>query len=445
VRRLTVRRLTMWAGLLLVTVMPLTSCTGNGLEQAFAPDPQLEAGELEASAQLPPDFPQEIPQYPNAVLRSVTSEGSRETGETQVQTRWATNDGATQVVQFYQQALQQDGWTLESESDRRLIAQRQDLQVRLTLVDAATPTPAASDTTPSPSPNTTATETPQAETTEFTLSYGLASETSTAAGTTVEAVNESNESAGQDEPLTDSWTLRPSPSPDRSPDARPSPVGNPQRFADVNQAPAELQPYIQDLANLGVLEVTENPGEFKPNQTITRREYARWLVATNNALFSDVPSKQIRLAVGSDRPIFQDVPTSDPDFAAIQGLANTGLIPSPLSGSSTTVRFRPDEPLNREDLILWKVPLDTRQALPQASLDAIQQTWGFQDTAQIEPRAQKAVLADFQNSDLSNIRRAFGFTTLFQPKKPVTRAEAAAVLWHFGTEGEGISAAEAAR
>jgi hypothetical protein len=94
-------------------------------------------------------------------------------------------------------------------------------------------------------------------------------------------------------------------------------------------------------------------------------------------------------------------------------------------------------------MILWKVPLDTRQALPSASIDAVKETWGFQDIARIEPKALRAVLADFQNGDQSNIRRVFGYTTLFQPKKPVTRAEAATALWYFGISGEGISAQEA--
>jgi len=31
----------------------------------------------------------------------------------------------------------------------------------------------------------------------------------------------------------------------------------------------------------------------------------------------------------------------------------------------------------------------------------------------------------------------------FNPKKPVTRAEAATALWYFGTQGEGVSAADA--
>ena len=102
--------------------------------------------------------------------------------------------------------------------------------------------------------------------------------------------------------------------------------------------------------------------------------------------------------------------------------------------------FRPDAPLNREELILWKIPLDIRQSLPNANLEAVEQTWGFQDAAKIDPQALKAVLADFQNGEFANIRRAFGYTMLFQPDKAVTRAEAAAVLWRFGNQTEGISA-----
>ena len=175
----------------------------------------------------------------------------------------------------------------------------------------------------------------------------------------------------------------------------------------------------------------------------SRREFARLLVAANNQIHANRPSQQIRAASPTAQPAFGDVPTTDPDFPIIQGLAEAGLIPSRLSGDATAVLFRPDAPLTREQLILWKVPLDTRQALPNASAEAVRESWGFQDVARIEPRALRAVLADFQNGEQSNIRRAFGYTTLFQPKKPVTRAEAAAVVWYFGSAGEGISAREA--
>ena len=227
------------------------------------------------------------------------------------------------------------------------------------------------------------------------------------------------------------------------------PVGTSQVFSDLDKAPQDMRRYIEDLAALGVLLLEpssrSNPAnttEFEPSKTISRREYARWLFAANNQIHANRQAQQIR-AASDVQPAFQDVPQTDPDFSVIQGLAEAGFIPSPLSSDSTAVLFRPDAPLTREQLILWKVPLDIRQALPSASVDAVKQTWGFQDAAKIDPRPLQGVLADFQNSDQSNIRRVFGYTTLFQPTKPVTRAEAAAALWYFGTSSEGISAKEA--
>ena len=256
-------------------------------------------------------------------------------------------------------------------------------------------------------------------------------------------------------------------------------------YTDLAKAPEELQPYLVDLLELKLLEVrpTETPqaanekpaatatntansntasgddekpdpkpapkpapppgpDEFRPNQAVTRREYARWLLTVNNKFYAGESKRKIRPGVSSSQPVFQDVPVSDPDFAAIQGLAEAGIIPSPLTGSSTTITFRPNAPLTRKDMLLWKVPLDTRQPLPTATATAVQQAWGFQDAAKIEARALQAVLADHQNGDFANIRRAFSYTTLFQPDKAATRAEAAAVLWRFGNPAEGITAAE---
>jgi S-layer homology domain len=234
-------------------------------------------------------------------------------------------------------------------------------------------------------------------------------------------------------------------------------------YTDLDKAPEEIQPYLVDLIELNLLTIqapaapaANSPStgdkakppappsadEFRPNQATTRREYARWLLATNNRFYGDQRTRKIRPGVTSSTPIFQDVKTSDPDFGAIQGLAEAGIIPSPLTGSSTALTFRPDAPLTRKDLLLWKVPLDTRQPLPQATAAAVEQAWGFQDANKIEPRALQAVLADYQNGDFANIRRAFSYTTLFQPDKAATRAEAAAVLWRFGNSTEGITAAE---
>ena len=218
-------------------------------------------------------------------------------------------------------------------------------------------------------------------------------------------------------------------------------------FTDLDDIPEQLQQPLKAIAALGVLtpytgEANVELSKFAPNKIITRAEYARWLIAANNRYYSNNPGKKIYITSQTQQPAFKDVNPNHPDFAAIQSLAEAGLIPSRLTNDSTNLLFRPDAPLTREDLITWKVPLDTRQSLPKASIEAVEESWGFQDAANTNSSAIRALYADFQNGDLSNVRRIFGYTTLFQPKKPVTRAEAAASLWYFGFQGDGITAQE---
>lgn len=209
-----------------------------------------------------------------------------------------------------------------------------------------------------------------------------------------------------------------------------------KEFSDLDQAPAPLRDWIKDLYQLGTI-APKTGQEFKPNILVSRREYAKWLLETNNRLYADQPSRQIRLARSDDAPSFPDIPNNHPDFAIIQGLANAGLI------GVTGDRFLPDDPLSREELVQWKIPLDLRQPLPNVTIENIRQSWGFRDSDRISAKAISAIFADSQLRDLSNIRRSFGFTTLFQPQKPITRAEAAASLWYFGTATDGLSARKA--
>jgi hypothetical protein len=440
-KRLIPKRLIFLGGL--AALLPLASCAnsplGESLQRSLAADPQLEENPVlfggaatpaenaaDAIVELPANFPAEVPRYPGAELVEVTQPAPTGSSEA-VQTLWQTDDPLEQVRQFYQDAFTSEGWNLEQSGDGAIAAVRDGLQVTVT---------------------------PEAEpSTGFTLQYAFTGNAITRLGSPDRPSNRpsntndfdsSDEIAAVPQPGEPDF-IGPVPPPDfgtRSEAETPRTAS--QSFSDLDQAPEELRSYIEDLAALGVFSANEaESSEFQPNQEITRRQYARWLVAANNAIYGDRPASRIRLGNGGSQPAFQDVPRSDPDFAAIQGLAEAGLIPSPLSGDATTVTFRPDTPLTRENLILWKIPIDTRQSLPSASLEAVQQTWGFQDAARIEPKALRAVLADYQNGDLSNIRRAFGYTTLFQPKKTVTRAEAAAVLWYFGIQGEGLSAADA--
>jgi hypothetical protein len=432
-------------------LLPLTSCAGSSLQGAFQPDERLKDNPVlfgatrsspspQATTQptLPDDFPDAIPIYPNATLASTGSANntvaSREGNSAPTTAyRWLTPDPSNKVLSFYNQQFQTNGWQVLSQPNDDLQgtfeAKKDDLQVMVTVQPAVFAAQPTNDSNRS---------------TEIEIRYvqgGNATVAQAGNGATAPKPGDPN-FIGPVLPDGDTTTVT------TNPTAGATPTPEPNTFADLNKVPKELRSYVTDVAQLGVLSLASTQGkgnatsstQLDPNKVITRREYARWLVAATNRFYADQPAKQIRLGVGTEQPAFQDVPRSDPDFPVIQGLADAGLIPSSLSGDSTTVSFRPDAPLTRENLVLWKVPIDTRQALPTASIDAIKQTWGFQDVAKIDPRAQRAVLADFQNGDLSNIRRVLGYTTLFQPKKPVTRAEAAAALWYFGAQGEGLSA-----
>lgn len=422
---------------LAVLLSSLTACTNNpsakNLEQSLAADPRLQNTPVPfakptnqqvtpdpntSTIKLPADFPPEIPIYPNAELEEVTPANS----ENKISIRWQSADPSNLITSFYRQQFQAQNWLVQQPEDDvqgTFTARRNDLLITVT-IQPQTVTKAA--------PNQ-----PQTAT-KLLIEYSSHSQT-TATNSVTSPDNpqfvgpvlpKTNNTKIVTQPTSKSETLATS------------------EFIDIQKVPPEWRSHIQDLALLGVFSSDpKTTQEFLPDKIITRREYARWLVNANNTMYSNNPAKQIRLASPSTQPAFRDILSQDGDFPLIQGLAEAGLINSILSGDATAVLFRPDAPLTREQLLLWKVPLDTRQALPSANLEAVKQTWGFQDAGNIEPKALKAILADFQNAEQSNIRRVFGYTTLFQPKKPVTRAEAGAALWYFGTQGEGISATEA--
>lgn len=443
---------------LAVLLTSLTACanspTSKNLEQTFAADPRLKDYPVtvnpsnnstqinkanpsnnstqpnKAIAQLPADFPTEIPLYPKAQLQEVTqltqanNNASSLIASDGTLTRWLSSDPSNFIESFYQKQFQTNNWQILSQpsaaSEGTIEARRNNLQVTLSIQ----PQPATNTPVATPSPSQPPNGQNPVTATEFVIQY---------VGTNGGSGSVATQPAQTPEPKTDIALS-----------------GN-ESFTDLAQVPQEYSQYVKDLAELGALPIDAGSKsnksateiQFEPNKIITHREYARWLFNANNKIHATNPTQQIHLAAPTAQPAFQDVQPTNPDFAIIQGLAEAGLIPSPLSGDATAVLFRPDAPLTREQMILWKLPLDLHHALPNASVDAVKQTWGFQDAARIEPMALRAVLADFQNGDRSTIRRVFGYTTLFQPQKPVTRAEAAAALWYFGTQSDGLSAQDA--
>ncbi|MEM9136968.1 MAG: S-layer homology domain-containing protein [Cyanobacteria bacterium P01_F01_bin.42] len=224
----------------------------------------------------------------------------------------------------------------------------------------------------------------------------------------------------------------------------------PDSFVDLEDTPEYLRTYVEDLARLKVLnpwgETADNEPLLSPNQPIKRSTFVRWLVQVRNRFNRDRPTQQFRLASkGTSDPIFSDVPPSHPDFAYIQGLAESGYLPSPLTGDTAEEKFRPDAQLTRETLLRWKVPVDQQRLLSTVTPAKVEETWGFKDAGKVNPSAASAIVADYANQDLSNVRRLVGSSLLLRPQKAVTRAEAAATLWYFGMDGQGISAKDIVR
>ena len=355
----------------------VTACANSpnskALEEALAADPKLKqnpvvfsspppatAVDTNSTAKLPPDFPTEIPLYRNAQLIEVSGETDPPKN---VRLRWESTDPVNSVQNFYSTEFGRGNWEIVSrptaEGQGSFVATRDNLRVTVSL----SPTQKVGGST------------------EFAIDYS----------------KDSPEIAGSPQPNNSesSASPTPTPSPSNSEGTTPTPSASPisaKVSEQQGQIPQQLRQYVADLTQLEVLKVRSTDSANletastlpKPNKIVTRREYARWLVAANNQIYASRQAKQIRLAVDSSEPAFSDLPKTDPDFSAIQGLAEAGVIPSSLSGETKDVKFRPDAPLTRETMILWKVPLDTRQVLPTANIEGVKEKWGFQDASKID-------------------------------------------------------------
>ncbi|KAH9327267.1 hypothetical protein KI387_007445, partial [Taxus chinensis] len=193
----------------------------------------------------------------------------------------------------------------------------------------------------------------------------------------------------------------------------------------------------QAFAALQALKVVEFG--IEPNGLCTRRDYARWLIASS-AILARNPVSKVFPAMFIENVTelaFDDVTSEDPDFPSIQGLAEAGLISSKLSyhdasgsverGKPNDFLFSPDSPLSRQDLVSWKIALEKKQ-LPEANRKMLWKISGFIDIDKIHQDAWPALLADLKSGEQSITSAAFGHTRLFQPDKPVTKAQAAVAL-----------------
>ena len=189
---------------------------------------------------------------------------------------------------------------------------------------------------------------------------------------------------------------------------------------------------IQDLINVGVLKV-DSPN-FEPTKPITRGEFCKWLVESNNIIR---PKRHyIRTADPGTPSSFTDMSETNPYFKYVQGLADAGW-----SVGFPDKTFRPDAILTREQMIGIKNPIDWNSE----QYSGYEKQWS--DGNKINPHFLKQMsteaFAYYQNKHQNNWARLYGATKVCQPQKPVSRAEAAACVWSIGRNPDfGYSAAK---
>lgn len=209
-------------------------------------------------------------------------------------------------------------------------------------------------------------------------------------------------------------------------------------FSDIAGVFGEKE--ITDLARWHVFDPLS--GTFEPHKLITRAEFARWLVKAQNSYHTKAKStNKIRLAETS-QPTFPDVPAYNPDFPYIQSLTDAGY-----AVGFDDKTFKPDANLTREQMIGMKVGVDLGRDPQPVTFDYVKQSHGgFSDLNKVSKRFWGAFYQDTSNwTRCDNIGRLCGSTKLFKPQSPVTRAEAAVVLWKMGCYDTAVASADIAQ
>lgn len=219
-----------------------------------------------------------------------------------------------------------------------------------------------------------------------------------------------------------------------SPATSPSPSPTPA-FSDLNGVPSA--PYIDQLAQLQVFWPPGGP--FQPGRPVLRREFVRWLMRADAAIWAIDPSNQIRSALPGSKPYFSDVPVTDPDFGAIEGMHDAGIA---IGFPDKT--FKPNRLITREEALAIKAYVDCGSPDPLLANDIGQAYYelpAWKDKRGIS-RVYVAAIGSCLNQDqgttppnqLDTIGRTFGAIVMLYPKRPLDRAEAAAMIWRIGEQ-----------
>lgn len=169
-------------------------------------------------------------------------------------------------------------------------------------------------------------------------------------------------------------------------------------FQDIDSSYAKEE--ILALYNDHIMTGTQ-PGVFAPKQPITRAEFLTTLV------------RLLRLTpVQANIPSYTDVPSSSWYYGYIQAATEIGLASG--TGSET---FSPSRPITRQEAATWIIRAFKQQP------DSVSELPVYQDQSEIASWALPYVKA------VTKLQFMVGYEGLFQPNQPLSRQEAASLLY----------------
>lgn len=162
---------------------------------------------------------------------------------------------------------------------------------------------------------------------------------------------------------------------------------------------------IMEMAEKGIIKGYDNR-TFRPNNQVTRAEFAKIMIVA-----ADVDIKK-----SSVTQTFKDVPRSHWAFYYVE------YAKPYLTGykSGSTYTYKPDQPAVREDIAVALVRLLGYDKKYKADLDQLKK---FRDQSETSP-ALRPYIAIALQTDLMK-----GYNSYFRPQDPITRAEAASLLY----------------
>lgn len=183
------------------------------------------------------------------------------------------------------------------------------------------------------------------------------------------------------------------------------------------------------IAQIAQLQVFDFSGpSFQPNAPVMRREFIRWLFAANNAIQTD-DTKKIHPAPSGTTPYFKDIPSTDKDFAIVQGMQDAGI-----SVGFPDKTFQPDIPITREQAVALSLGVDCSYDgnWSKDPTEAYIFLPAWKDKAAVS-KTYAPILASCGDATTDTVGRVWGKVTVFRPQMNVTRAEAALMDWQTGT------------